>query len=129
MPLKILVVDDEEGLLELTQRILQFKCGYQTVGTGDGEEAVKLYVQHKPDVCILDVHLDDSKLDGIDVLREIKKINPAAKCIMITRITELETVNAASKWGANAYLLKPLDIKEWIPVVKEVAEGLNKSFQ
>ena len=125
MPLKVLVVDDEEGLLDLTQRMLQFKCGYQTAGTGDGEEAVKLFGLFKPDVSILDVHLDDSKLDGIDVLREIKKINPEAKCIMITRITEQHTIKAAKELGACAYLLKPLDSREWLKVVKEVAEGSN----
>lgn len=125
MSLKVLVVDDEEGLLDLTQRMLQFKCGYQTVGTGDGIEAVKLFGEHRPDICILDVHLDDSKLDGIDVLREIKKIDPAAKCIMITRITDEHTIKAAQELGACAYLLKPLDSKEWLKVVKEVAEGLN----
>ena len=125
MPLKVLVVDDEEGLLDLTQRMLQLRCGYQTVGTGDGEEAVKLFIQHKPNLSILDVHLDDSKLDGIDVLREIKKMDPAAKCIMITRITEEHTIKAAQELGASAYLLKPLDSREWLKTVKEVAEGTN----
>jgi len=125
MSLKVLVVDDEEGLLDLTQRMLQFKCGYQTVGTGDGLEAVRLFSLHSPQVCILDVHLDDSKIDGIQVLGEIRKINPAAKCIMITRITQEDTIKAAKELGACAYLLKPLDSKEWLKIVREVAEGSN----
>ncbi|MBF0504409.1 MAG: response regulator [Candidatus Omnitrophica bacterium] len=125
MPLKVLVVDDEEGLLDLTQRMLQFKCGYLTLGASDGVQAVKLYALNKPDICILDVHLDDSKLDGIDVLRQIKAINPQAKCIMITRITDEPTIKAAKELGAAAYLLKPLDSREWIKVVMEVAEGAH----
>ena len=124
MPLKVLVVDDEEGVLDIIQRMLKLKCGYQTVGTGDGEEAVKMYIEHKPDVCILDVNLDASKLNGIDVLREIKKINPAAKCIMITRVAEEPTIKAAKELGAKAYLLKPVESGEWVKVVKEVTEGI-----
>ncbi|MBF0570578.1 MAG: response regulator [Candidatus Omnitrophica bacterium] len=124
--LKVLVVDDEEGILDLTQRILRHKCGYDTVGTTDGEEAVKLFVEHSPDICILDVHLDDSVLSGIDVLREVRKIAPNAQCIMITRITEEHTIKQSKELGAAAYLLKPLDTKEWLDVVKELADGILK---
>ena len=122
MSLKVLVVEDEGGLMELMQGILELKCGYETFATGDGEEAVKLYIEHKPDICILDIQLDESKLSGIDVLREVKKIEPKAKCIMMTRITEQDAIKQSKALGASAYLLKPLDTMEWIGVVREIAQ-------
>ena len=119
-PVKIMVIDDEADIMKFMQKILKHRHGFATCGEVDGERAVELYKAQKPDVSILDIQLDNSALDGIDVLREIRKINPLAKCIMITRITEAPAIEQAKKLGAMAYLLKPIDTKEWIEVVLKV---------
>ncbi len=122
-PFKVLVVDDELWLLELTQKILRFKFGYETIGAAQGREAIQIFKEHKPDLCILDVYLDHSDLNGIDVLREIRNIDKKIPCIMMTRITEKQTIDQARALGAAAYLLKPMDTQEWLAVVKEIADG------
>ncbi|MBF0122782.1 MAG: response regulator [Candidatus Omnitrophica bacterium] len=108
---KILVVDDEEGILDFVQRILRFR-GFETWGTIDGVEAVRIFEQERPAIVLIDVQLNDSKIDGIEVLERIKKIAPLTVCLMITRITEPDAIDRAKALGAEQYLLKPLDTKE-----------------
>ena len=127
--LKILVVNDEEGLLDLHQRILRFKFGCETLGTIDGTEAVKIFREHKPEICLLDVQLDKSLLSGIDVLREVRKITPQVKCIMISRDDQEVTIKQAKKLGAYSYLLKPVEKELWLGVVKEAIDLVLKEKQ
>ena len=117
-PVKILIVDDEEGILDFMQRILRFR-GFETFGTMDGVEAVKIFEQEKPAIALIDVQLNDSKIDGIQVLERIKKISPLTVCLMITRITEPDAIDKAKAFGAEQYLLKPLDTKELLARVTE----------
>ena len=124
-PLKIMVVDDEANISELMQKVLVHRHGFITCGESDGGRAVELYKAQKPDISILDIQLDNSALDGIDVLREIRQINPQAKCIMITRVTDAPAIEKAKALGAAAYLLKPLDTREWIEVVLKVAVAVK----
>ena len=119
-PVKIMVIDDEADIMEFMQKVLKHRYGFATCGEVDGTRAVELYKAQNPDISILDIQLDKSALDGIDVLREIRKINPLAKCIMITRITEAPAIEQAKKLGAAAYLLKPIDTQEWMDVVLKV---------
>jgi two-component system response regulator MprA len=115
---KILVVDDEEGILDFMQRILRFR-GFDTFGTKDGVEAVEIFEKEKPAIALIDVQLHDSRIDGIEVLRHIKKIAPLTICLMITRITEPDAIDRAKAAGADQYLLKPLDTKELLARVME----------
>ena len=122
-PVKILIVDDEEGIADFSQKILRLN-GFETFMAIEGGQAVRIFEEHRPEICILDVQLNFSRLSGIDVLREVKKIDPKTKCIMITRITEEYAVRESQELGAEYYLLKPLDTKEWLDVVKEVAQTI-----
>ena len=115
---KILVVDDEEGILDFVQRILRFR-GFETFGTMDGVEAVKIFEKERPAIVLIDVQLNDSKIDGIEVLEHIKKIAPSTVCLMITRITEPDAIDKAKTLGAEQYLLKPLDTKELLAQVAD----------
>ena len=123
--IKILILDDEEGIVDYMGKILKLK-GYDVVTACVGEEAVRVFDEHRPDICILDVHLTNSVIDGVEVLEKIKAIEENAVCIMVTRITDQEKVDRARALGASRYLLKPIDTKDLIAVVNKTAQELRE---
>lgn len=102
----LLIVDDESGPRE-SLRII-FKNRYHCLIATGGQEGVEYARTHRVDVAILDIKMPD--LSGIDVLREIKKIDPHIECVMLTGYETLETACAALQHGAADYLNKPFDV-------------------
>jgi len=119
--LKLLVVDDEEGIVDFTQRIYKRK-GFITFGATDGIAAVDIFQRERPQISLIDVHMPYSPIDGIETLRRIKEIDKNAICIIVTRITEKDKVEQAKKLGASAYILKPLELEELDKVISEAAK-------
>lgn len=115
---KLLVVDDEPTIVEFTQKIYE-KKGYTTFGAADGVTAVEIFKKEHPDVNLIDIHMPLSAIDGVEVLRQIKEIDPKAVCIMITRVTEKKKVEDSKRYGASAYILKPLDLDELDKAIAE----------
>lgn len=124
-PLKVLILDDEEGIVDYMGKILKLK-GYDAFTAVDADQAVAVFQEHRPDICILDVHLSNSELDGVEVLEKIKEIDGEAVCIMVTRITDQEKVDRARELGALRYLLKPIDTKDLVDVVNKTAQELRE---
>lgn len=120
-PLKLLVVDDEEGIVDFTQRIYKRK-GFITFGATDGVTAVDIFQRERPHISLIDVHMPYSPIDGIETLRRIKEIDKNAVCIIVTRITEKDKVEQAKKLGASAYILKPLELEELDKVISEAVK-------
>lgn len=119
--LKLLVVDDEEGIVDFTQRIYKRK-GFITFGATDGVTAVDIFQRERPHISLIDVHMPYSPIDGIETLRRIKEIDKNAVCIIVTRITEKDKVEQAKKLGASAYILKPLELEELDKVISEAVK-------
>ena len=106
---RVLLVDDERDFLEVLIRRLG-KRNVKVEGVSSGEEALQ-YLQAKPiDVAVLDVRMPG--MDGITVLREIKKLNPLIEVIMLTGHASLEVALEGMRSGAFDYLMKPADIDE-----------------
>ena len=122
--IKVLVVDDEVGLADFIQRILQLE-GYTAFMETDGIGAVNFVKAERPDIILIDVALGYSKIDGIEVLKRIKEMDWNAMCLMVTRVTDEETVKKAKEFGAAHYVLKPLDRKDIVAVVREAAEVIK----
>lgn len=120
-PLKLLVVDDEDGIVDFTQRIYQRK-GFQTFGATDGVTAVEIFKKERPYISLIDIHMPFSPIDGIETLRRIKEVDPNAICIMVTRITEKDKIEQSKQLGASAYILKPLELEELDKVISEVGK-------
>lgn len=120
-PLKLLVVDDEEGIVDFTKKIYSRK-GFTTFGATDGVTAVDIFQKERPQINLIDVHMPYSPIDGIETLKRIKEIDKNAICIMVTRITEKDKVEAARRLGACAYVLKPLELEELDKVISEAAK-------
>ncbi|MCF8068206.1 MAG: response regulator [Desulfobacterales bacterium] len=104
--IKVLMVDDEEQFRLTTKRILSNR-GFDVILAQDGWMAIKKLDQH-PDVIILDIKLPD--MDGHEVLKEIKKVNPEIPVIMLTGHAALPSARDALTEGAFDYLSKPCDI-------------------
>lgn len=121
--LKLLVVDDEPGIVDYTQKIYSRK-GFITFGATDGVTAIEIFKKERPQISLIDIHMPYSPIDGVETLRRIKEIDKEAVCIMVTRITENEKVEESHKFGASAYLLKPLDLEELDRAVSEAKQKL-----
>jgi DNA-binding NtrC family response regulator len=107
--ISVLLVDDEREFLEtLLKRLL--KRGVKATGVNSGEDALKILKETPPDVVVLDVRMQG--MDGMQTLREIKKIRPLVEVIMLTGHANMEVAVEGMEAGAFDYLLKPADFDE-----------------
>ncbi|MBI4776754.1 MAG: response regulator [Deltaproteobacteria bacterium] len=117
---RVLVVDDEEDFLETLVNRLQ-KRSIDTVGVKSGEEAVQNVKGKLFDVILLDIKMPGG-MDGIEALREIKKIQPLAEVILLTGHASIETSIEGMKLGAFDYLLKPVKLEELLTKMAQAFE-------
>lgn len=105
---KILVADDASFMRTVLKDILKSNgLASDIIEAADGVEAVRQYIQHKPDLVTMDVNMP--KADGIQALKGIMKVNPNAKVIMVTSVEQKHIVQDAMKSGARDYIIKPFD--------------------
>ncbi|MEJ2587014.1 MAG: response regulator [Deltaproteobacteria bacterium] len=107
---RVLVVDDEEDFLETLVKRLE-RRGIETRGVKSGEEALETMKQQLFDVVILDIKMPGG-MDGIQALREMKRIQPLAEVILLTGHASVETSIEGMRLGAFDYLLKPIKLEE-----------------
>jgi len=117
---RALVVDDEPDFLETLVNRLQ-KRNIDTTGALSGEEALDLMRKKLFDVVILDVKMPGG-IDGIEALREMKKIQPLAEVLLLTGHASVETSIEGMKLGAFDYLLKPIKIEDLLTKMAQAFE-------
>ena len=110
MNFRVLVVDDEIDFLETIVNRLE-KRKLEAKGVTSGEEAIALLKEELFDVIILDIKMPGG-MDGIETLREIKKIQPLTEVLLLTGHASVETSIEGMKVGAFDYLLKPIKFEE-----------------
>lgn len=123
--IKLLIVDDEEGIVDWLKRAYLEK-GFDTFGVTDGMKAIEVYEKEHPEITLIDIHMPFSPIDGIETLKRIKKINKNAICIMVTRIDQKEKIKAARDLGALHYIPKPLTMGELDEAVNEAVDIIKK---
>ena len=106
---KIIVVDDEPGMREFLEIMLQ-KDGYSVVTAGDGRQAEEKINSQVFDLAIIDVQMPT--MDGLDLLKKINEKAPDTTVIMITAFASHESAIEAMKHGAYDYITKPFKIDE-----------------
>lgn len=116
----ILVLDDVLDVGMMLRRILTRK-GHQVHVFSDEEPAFEHARKNPVDMAILDIKL--KKMSGVEVLDELKKINPRIRVMMLTGYPTLETAREALQLGADEYCVKPIDIDE---LEEKTAEILAK---
>jgi two-component system response regulator (stage 0 sporulation protein F) len=115
--MKILVVDDEEGAQELFNIILTDE-GYEVFLANCGEEALVLLKENAFNLVITDIKMP--RMDGLQLLQEIRKAGCKADVIMVTAYGEVESYLKAMSLGAAEYINKPIRIKELKRIVHKV---------
>lgn len=123
---RILIIDDEEKMCWALKRAFNHK-GYQVVTTTSGLQGIDLTKETEPSLVILDLKMPD--IDGIEVLKGIKKINPQIPVIMITAHGTIETAIEAMKIGATDYIIKPFELEEIRALVKQALQLSNPENQ
>jgi two-component system, NtrC family, response regulator AtoC len=120
---KILVVDDDSTTRDLLQEVLSEE-GYGVVTSGSAEEALEIGRRELFDIIISDMKLG-SNLNGLDVLRAYKAIQPESEVILITAFGSMETAIEAVKAGAFDYISKPFKLEEVLLIVGRALQNRN----
>ncbi len=115
----IMVIDDVLDAGILIKKILERKGHNVSVFTEE-EDAVEHVKGHKVDLAILDIKL--KKMSGVELLEELRKIDPDLKVIMLTGYPTMETAQESLKLGASEYLLKPIDVDELTEKTEQALE-------
>jgi len=111
---RVLVVDDELGPRESLRMLL--KPVYQIQTAENGRTALDLLRRFQPDVVIMDIKMPE--MDGLELLRHVKRADPSIEVVMITAYASLETVRLALTHGAFEYLIKPFSRQDLEDVVR-----------
>ncbi len=128
MPKRVMIVDDAEYMREMLGDIIESYdalSGYKLVGVAaDGEEAITKYRELvdaglRPDVVTMDIVM--SKMDGITVIKEIRKQDPDARILAISALDSPDTVKRAMKAGATDYITKPFTVNDLMDKIRHVA--------
>jgi two-component system nitrogen regulation response regulator NtrX len=118
---EILIVDDERDIRELISDILRDE-GYTTRLAGNSDECMAEINAAEPALMILDIWLKDSRMDGIDILKTVKRDNPDVPIIIISGHGNIEIAVAAIKQGAYDFIEKPFNIDQLTVVVRRAME-------
>ena len=117
----ILIVDDERDIRELIADILKDE-GFETRLAANSDEAVAALNDREPALMVLDIWLKDSRMDGIDILKQVKRNNPDVPVIIISGHGNIEIAVAAIKQGAYDFIEKPFNIDQLMVVVNRAME-------
>ncbi|HHY47775.1 MAG TPA: sigma-54-dependent Fis family transcriptional regulator [Firmicutes bacterium] len=112
---RILIVDDEANMRRILSELLT-EQGYEVAAAKDGAEAIRRATDSRFDLIILDLKLPD--VDGITVLRELKKRGLTAAVVVLTAFSSIETAIEAMKLGAYDYIPKPFKVDKLKDVIK-----------
>ncbi|WP_170774320.1 sigma-54-dependent transcriptional regulator [Ruegeria lacuscaerulensis] len=117
----ILIVDDERDIRELVSDILEDE-GYTTRLAGNSDECMAQINSEPPGLLILDIWLKDSRMDGIDILKAVKRDNPDVPVVIISGHGNIEIAVAAIKQGAYDFIEKPFNIDQLMVVIRRAME-------
>ncbi len=119
--MSILIVDDEEDIRELIGDILRDE-GYATRLAANSDDCMAAINAEAPSLMILDIWLKDSRMDGIDILKTVKRDNPDIPVVIISGHGNIEIAVAAIKQGAYDFIEKPFNIDQLMVVVARAME-------
>ena len=121
MALEVLVVDDEADIRELVAGVLEDE-GYAVRSAADSSGALGAIEERRPSMVLLDVWLKDSKLDGLQLLQEIKRRDPSIPVLLISGHGNLDTAVAAVREGAIDFIEKPFEAERLLYLVRRATE-------
>src|SRR5262245_46614756 len=102
----LMVVDDEQGILDVVSRFSR-RAGFDPITCSGGQEAIAELKSRRIDLVMVDLRMPD--VGGLDVLRAIREIDPHCQAVLMTGYATVDTAVEAVKLGAMDYLSKPID--------------------
>jgi len=121
MALEILIVDDEADIRDLVAGVLGDE-GYSTRTAADSDGALAALADRRPSLLVLDIWLQGSRLDGIELLEEVKRRDPTLPVIIISGHGNVETAVAAIKRGAYDFIEKPFQADQLLLIIGRATE-------
>ncbi|MFH1809846.1 MAG: response regulator [Pseudomonadota bacterium] len=118
--LRVLFVDDEEELVSAVTERLELR-GIEAVGSTNGHDALERAAGARFDVVVLDLRMPG--LDGLDVIRTLRQLQPELKVVMMSGHGSAEAREEGLRLGAFDYLQKPVDIKHLVSILRRAASG------
>jgi two-component system response regulator HydG len=122
----LLVVDDETPVLRLIERIAE-KAGFDVMTCSSGSDAMRLLGRKPTDLAMVDLRMPD--VNGLDLLRQIRRAVPACEVILMTGHASVESAVDAIKLGAREFLTKPFDFERLRRVLADIREELGRRAQ
>ena len=116
---RILICDDEEGIRESLKLILENK--YELLFANDGNQCLA-HLKGKNDINLVLLDIKMPQINGLDVLKQIKKIKPDVKVVMVSGYKSAETTSAAIHNGASDYIVKPFEKKEILRIIERIID-------
>jgi DNA-binding NarL/FixJ family response regulator len=121
-PKKIIIVDDHPLFREGLKSIISRNPELELVGeTGVGREALKLAENFKPDMVVMDISLPDS--NGIELTKDIKKLSPATRVLIVSVHSKIDYITAAFQAGATGYVVKDAPSAKILQALELVSQG------
>ncbi|MET3211058.1 UNVERIFIED_CONTAM: two-component system response regulator (stage 0 sporulation protein F) [Paenibacillus sp. PvR008] len=117
---KVLIVDDQNGIRILLMEVFGSE-GYETFQAANGKIALEIVEKEPPDLVLLDMKIPG--MDGLEILKHLKTMNPNIKVIMMTAYGELDMIKEATELGALMHFTKPFDIDEMRIAVNKQLRG------
>ena len=121
MALEVLIVDDEQDIRELVAGVLEDE-GYQARTAADSDAALAALAERRPSLVLLDVWLQGSRIDGLDLLDEIKRRDPSLPVLVISGHGNIDTAVAAIRRGATDFIEKPFEAGKLLHLVARATE-------
>ena len=119
--LKVLLVEDEENIARLLKDAIGdsfFSCIIAT----DGEDGLEKFEKHSPDIVITDINMP--RLNGLDMSKKLKDMNPTIPIIILSAFSEKEKLFSAIDIGVTKYFLKPFDPDELLDYIDSISENI-----
>ncbi len=122
MSANILIVDDQDDIRLLIQGVLNDE-GYKTSEARDVQTAVKIIAEKVPDMVVLDIWLEGSEMDGMDLLKKLVKSHPGLPVVMISGHGNIETAVSAIQIGAYDFIEKPFNADKLLVLTQRALEA------
>lgn len=121
MPIQIVVADDHQLIRQSLKALLECE-GFGVIGeASNGQEALRLAEKHHPDIVVMDIAMP--VLNGIDATKEIHRVSPKSKTILLTMHSDREYILEGLRGGAKGYVMKTHAAEDLVRAIREAARG------
>ena len=119
--IRILVADDADFMYEMLENLID-KNRFEVVGyAADGEEAVRKFKELTPDLITMDILMP--RMNGIRSIKEIRRVNPRARILVISALSDPDLIKEAMGAGASDYITKPFSVSDLKARISKVIEA------